>query len=104
MSLAHAAGLALVAVGEDRPIGIDLEPAGTATAAVLEAAGIPCPDGADPTTLWVRAEAVGKARGTGLGPVVEPGDVVVVDVIAQTGLVAAVAATGAAPIRVEVSR
>lgn len=48
VSIAHAAGLTLVAVSTLGAVGIDLEPAGTAD------------------RHWVEEEAIGKARGTGL--------------------------------------
>lgn len=100
VSLARSGGLCLVAVGETRPIGIDLETAGSVTARALAAAGIGRSPELDHTAAWVRAEAIGKARGTGLSPHPRPEVVTVADLDLGDGLVAAVAMSGPDPFRV----
>lgn len=56
LSIAHAAGTALVAVS-DAPVGVDLEPVGR---------GVPIDSGAADLADWVRKEAVLKLTGDGL--------------------------------------
>lgn len=56
VSIAHACGTALVAVG-DAPVGIDLEPLGRE---------VPADSGADDLVDWVRKEAALKFSGDGL--------------------------------------
>lgn len=94
VSLARAGSACLVAVGQTRAIGVDLEHAGSVDARALAAAGIEHSPGLDPTVAWVRAEAIGKARGTGLAPHVAGPAVTVIDLRPAAGLVAAVAASG----------
>lgn len=83
-SLAHTAGLALIAVG-DGPLGVDIErwravripparrPPIEAEAVAL-AAGAPLVE-ADPDArfinAWVRVEAIAKALGSGVAPILE---------------------------------
>jgi 4'-phosphopantetheinyl transferase len=83
-SLAHASRFALIAIGPE-PLGVDIEgprpvriPAARRLpierAAVALAGGRPLAGGDDDARLlsaWVRLEAVAKARGEGLAPVLE---------------------------------
>lgn len=84
-SLAHTAAYALIAISDEGLVGVDLEQtrkvkmpdarrAPIERAAVVLAAGAPLADG-DPDTrflsAWVRIEAVAKATGSGVGPVLE---------------------------------
>ncbi|AHB50450.1 hypothetical protein W911_16905 [Hyphomicrobium nitrativorans NL23] len=84
-SLAHTAASALIALSDVGPVGVDLEharkvkiPAARRApierAAVALAAGVPLAEG-DPDTrflrAWVRIEAVAKATGSGVGPILE---------------------------------
>jgi phosphopantetheinyl transferase len=62
-----------VAVSDQTPVGIDLEPIGAATEATAEMVMTPRERALAPeldatwaTTAWTIKEAVGKARGTGL--------------------------------------
>lgn len=84
-SLAHTRACALIALADDGPLGVDLERARAVRmpaarrapierAAVAMAAGAPLAgDDADSRFLnaWVRIEAVAKAEGTGVGPMLE---------------------------------
>jgi 4'-phosphopantetheinyl transferase len=85
-SIAHTHGLALIAISDVGPIGIDVEKsrivrmpamrrAPIEAEAIRLAAGAPLggSDDADARFLraWVRMEAVAKARGTGVGPLLE---------------------------------
>ncbi len=119
-SLAHTKGLAAIALGGNGPLGVDIErlrPVRVPQArrgpieaeAVILAAGEPLSSAdADARflTAWVRIEAAAKARGSGVGPLLErlrPGvvakskshaadpQVVVRDVPIQAGVFAAVA-------------
>lgn len=127
-SLSHTKGLALIAVGGTGPLGVDLERtrpvrmpdarrAPIEQEAVALAAGAPLADrtrDARFLSAWVRIEAVAKARGTGVGPILErlrpdrpapppapPADegppVVAHDVPAGEGLFAAVALAAGVP-------
>jgi 4'-phosphopantetheinyl transferase len=83
-SLAHTAGFALIALGAE-PIGVDIEnmrpvlmPArrrpSIEAAAIALAAGAPLDEHDDDARLlraWVRLEAVAKAQGRGLAPLLE---------------------------------
>lgn len=84
-SLAHTAAYTLIAISDEGLVGVDLEQtrkvkmpdarrAPIERAAVVLAAGAPLADG-DPDTrflsAWVRIEAVAKATGSGVGPVLE---------------------------------
>lgn len=125
-SIAHIPGLALIAIGGGTiPLGVDLErlrkvdlaPARRVTiedAAIAMAGGAPLlgeAAGSDARFLsaWVRLEAIGKAEGTGVGPILDrlrPGraadeagvaathgvsDLAVHDIQGPGGLIAAVA-------------
>lgn len=84
-SLAHARGLALIAIGDSDPLGADIERlrpvrvpearrAPIEAEAVVLAAGAPLAgDDADTRFLhaWVRTEAAAKAQGLGIGPFLE---------------------------------
>ena len=84
-SIAHTHGLALIAISGAGPIGIDVEKVRTVRMpalrrAPIEVEAIRLADGAalgghDADTrflrAWVRIEAVAKARGTGVGPLLE---------------------------------
>jgi 4'-phosphopantetheinyl transferase len=84
-SLAHAEGLALVALGDADPLGVDIERARPVRVpdsrrepieaeAIALANGTPLagPDrDARFLNAWVRIEAAAKAHGTGVGPVLE---------------------------------
>jgi 4'-phosphopantetheinyl transferase len=84
-SLAHTKQLALIGVGNGGLLGVDIEQKRSIwmpearrvpieAEAVSLAAGVPL-DGTDPDErflrAWVRIEAVAKARGTGVGPMLE---------------------------------
>ncbi len=117
-SLAHAAGHALIALAARAPVGVDLEAArtvripahrrpGIEALAIALAHGAPLAgDEPDARFLhaWVRLEAVAKARGTGIGRLLEtarprdgatavapPSDVIARDLAVPPGLVAAIA-------------
>jgi 4'-phosphopantetheinyl transferase len=68
-SLAHAADRVVLAVAQDRPVGIDIEPA---HAAIDEIAHLvlhpqePAVTGPELVRVWVRKEAVAKLTGHGL--------------------------------------
>lgn len=84
-SLAHTQGVALVALADNGAVGVDIERARTVSmpearrgpieaAAVAWAHGVPLGgEDADCRFLnaWVRLEAVAKALGTGVGPILE---------------------------------
>jgi 4'-phosphopantetheinyl transferase len=85
-SLAHTKGLALVAISEAARLGVDIERtrmvrvpdvrrAPIEAEAVVLAGGVPLLGGADRDSrflnAWVRIEAVAKALGTGVGPILE---------------------------------
>ena len=103
LSLARAGNYALVGICTNRPIGVDLELAGSVVAADLAAADIDDLLGREPTNSWVRAEAIGKAHGLGLQGIREEAEVTVVDLDLGPDIVAAVAIVGLAPVKVEVS-
>lgn len=84
-SLAHTKGLALIGIGDRAPLGVDLElmrpvhmpdarRAPIEMEAIALAAGAPLGE-ADPDArflrAWVRIEAVAKALGQGVGPILE---------------------------------
>lgn len=84
-SLAHTKHLALIGVGNGSLLGVDIERKRSVwmpearrvpieAEAVSLAAGVPL-EGTDPDErflrAWVRIEAVAKARGTGVGPLLE---------------------------------
>ena len=67
VSLARAPGLAVAAVSETGPVGVDVEPAGRACfPGFAEVALHPAEVYDDPTATWVRKEALVKATGWGL--------------------------------------
>ena len=75
-SLSHTTGLAVVAVAARGQVGVDVEARrqiviSPERRARLVAAGIAAGGGtpADAVAAWTRLEALGKARGTGVGPV-----------------------------------
>jgi 4'-phosphopantetheinyl transferase len=84
-SIAHTHGLAVVAISATGPIGIDIETtrlvrmpalrrAPIEQEAIRLAAGAPLSGRNDDERFlraWVRIEAVAKARGTGVGPLLE---------------------------------
>ena len=84
-SLAHTVACALIAIASEGPVGVDIEQtrkvrmpdvrrAPIERAAVALAAGRPLADGSPDTRLlaaWVRIEAVAKATGSGVGPMLE---------------------------------
>lgn len=99
-NLAHTRGLALIAVGGDGPLGVDIERMRSIsmtnarrerieTAAVALAGGAPLAEGGDDTrflSAWVRVEAAAKAEGGGVGPLLEslrPGASVVFEGLAS---------------------
>ena len=74
LALAHAGGVVAVVLGEDGPVGIDVEvpaarrrpvPATVATAVRLDAVRDALPPGLAPVGTWVVLEAALKALGTG---------------------------------------
>lgn len=80
-SLSHVAGLALIALGAEGPVGVDLERRRPVTlssdrrrqiedgaAALAPALPLPLEGEARFLQAWVRLEAVAKADGRGLGP------------------------------------
>ena len=84
-SLAHTAASALIAMSDAGPVGVDLERARKVKipdarrepiecAAIALAAGSPLAEGNADTrflSAWVRIEAVAKATGSGVGPILE---------------------------------
>lgn len=120
-SLAHTRGFALIALADEGPLGVDIEAMRRVRmadarrqpieqAAVALASGLPLAgNDADSCFLsaWVRIEAVAKAQGTGVGPILErlrpggegvaldpfetPSETVVHDIVLQDGLFAAIA-------------
>ncbi|MGE3810599.1 MAG: 4'-phosphopantetheinyl transferase superfamily protein [Candidatus Nanopelagicales bacterium] len=75
VSLSRAAGMSLAAVTDAGPLGVDIEISGAAGFAGFAdvALGEHDDDALDPTTAWVRKEALLKAYGLGLA--VDPRDV-----------------------------
>ena len=76
-SLSHTAGLAAIAVASDGALGVDVEArravavTGPRRALLMAAAAALGPAPADLIDAWTRLEAVGKARGSGVGAVLE---------------------------------
>jgi 4'-phosphopantetheinyl transferase len=83
-SVSHAGRHVLIGLSGTGPIGVDLEPARTlrlpaqrraALVAIGAGLGLAIPDAADPDSAalraWVRIEAFAKARGTGVGRLLE---------------------------------
>ena len=67
LSLSRTPGLVLAAVSTAGPVGVDVEPAGSAGFPGFEdVAAHPHEGSGDPTVSWVRKEAVLKATGWGL--------------------------------------
>ncbi|MDA0167617.1 4'-phosphopantetheinyl transferase superfamily protein [Solirubrobacter taibaiensis] len=104
-SLSHAGSLALIAVVDDREVGVDVEHADrdrSTIARVLSAAEQRLPE-SERVRIWCRKEALGKAMGIGLGPAPErldttsPGDYTLTDLTVGAGYVAALAVAGAEP-------
>jgi len=109
-SLSHAKNRVLLAVAENCPVGVDIEPT---DAKVGEAARLilhpdePPVTGVDLLRVWVRKEAVLKATGhglarpmTGFSVLTPPDGMLLRDLPRDDGYVAAVAAT-ADPLRVD---
>ncbi|NYJ07939.1 4'-phosphopantetheinyl transferase family protein [Petropleomorpha daqingensis] len=99
-SVSHADDVVVVAVHAARAVGVDVEAVARCTpdlAAVLPG------HAAGPEALaraWVRAEAVAKATGQGLGGEAAPARVALVDLPAPAGFAAALAVLGSGPVRV----
>jgi 4'-phosphopantetheinyl transferase len=79
-SVSHSGGNALIALAGDGPIGVDLEchrpiamPPQRLAALIRAGAAVgPASDPPpSPIVAWTRLEAIGKAGGTGVGPVLE---------------------------------
>ncbi len=102
VSLARSGALAVIAVGQQRAIGIDIESRGSVTVAEVRAAGVALAPDEDPTRAWVRAEAAGKALGVGLAPIPKGAAVQVKDLALSPELTAAIAIRGPADFAVEV--
>ena len=67
LSLSRAPGLVVAAVSTAGPVGVDVEPAGSARFPGFEdVAAHPQEGSRDPTVSWVRKEAALKATGWGL--------------------------------------
>lgn len=79
-NLSHSGGLALVAISQEREVGVDVERLRERPVAFYES--------------WVRREAVAKCLGTGLGVPLPRASVSVAEIDAQAGFVAAVAIAG----------
>ncbi len=122
VNLSHSGGLAMVAVGGERPLGVDVEELSARLRPVPMAARFYPPEEAAYVAeadsldrfvrLWVRKEACAKAAGGRLGswlgrPVrqdVVPGPFRLTDLPAPAGFRAAVAVAGDGPYRMAVRR
>jgi phosphopantetheinyl transferase len=71
-SIAHAKGMAVVAIASDARVGVDVEPAGAVSVRIAQrllspsAALLPPLDASSATHCWTQVEAIVKAAGAGV--------------------------------------